>query len=57
MGDPVEEASEDGDVATHGKPQGDGWVEVTTGDVGCHGHSNKQRECMGDGNGHQAGGV
>jgi len=57
LGDPVEDAGEDGDVAADGEAEGDGGVQVPAGDVGGHGDTDEQRERMGDGDGHQAGRV
>lgn len=41
LSNPVEESSDDGDVASHGQSEGDSWIQVATWDVGCHGHSHK----------------
>ena len=57
LGDPVEDAGEDGDVAADGEAKGDGGVQVAAGDVGGHGDTHEERERMGDGDGHKAGGV
>lgn len=53
LSEPVEDAGEDGDVATDGEAEGDGGVQVATGDVGGHGNSDEQREGMGYGDRHQ----
>jgi len=57
LGDPVEDAGEDGDLAAEGEAEGDGGVQVPAGDIGGHGDTDEQRERMGDGDGHQAGRV
>jgi hypothetical protein len=48
LGDPVEDAGEDGDVAADSEPEGDGGVQVAAGDVGGHGDTDEERERMGD---------
>uniref|UniRef100_A0A453J0A4 Uncharacterized protein n=1 Tax=Aegilops tauschii subsp. strangulata TaxID=200361 RepID=A0A453J0A4_AEGTS len=44
LGDPVEQAAEEGDVAAHEGAEGHGRVHVPAGDVGAHGHRHEQRE-------------
>lgn len=36
LGNPVEDASEDGDLTTKSQSEGDSWVDMTTRDVGTH---------------------
>lgn len=44
LGDPVEEAPEQGDVAAEECAEGDGGIDVAAGDVGPHGDGHEQRE-------------
>jgi hypothetical protein len=53
LSDPVEDSSEDGDVAANGQTEGDSWVEVATGDVSSHSDSNEECKCMGYGHRHK----
>lgn len=57
LSNPVEKSGEDGDLAAESQAEGHGGVDVSTGDVGGDGNSNKQSECMGHSHGHQTGRV
>jgi hypothetical protein len=57
LSDPVEDSGENGDVAANGQTEGDGWVEVATGDVSSHRDSNEECKCMGYGHGNEPSGV
>lgn len=46
LSDPVEDASEDGDLASQSQAEGDSRIHVSTWDVGSHCHRHKQRESM-----------
>lgn len=52
LSNPVEKSGDDGDLSTHGKAEGDGGVDVSTGDVGGDGDGHKESECMGNRYGH-----
>ena len=57
LGDPVEEAGEDGDVAADGEAEGHGGVQVAAGDVGGDGDADEEGQRVGDRDRHQAGRV
>jgi len=44
LGDPVEDAGEDGDLAAEGEAEGDGGVDVAAGDVGADGDRDEEPE-------------
>ena len=41
LGNPVKEASEEGDVSSNGQSKGDSWIQVSAWNIGCHGDPNK----------------
>lgn len=41
LGNPVEDAGEDGDLATKSQSKGDGWVDMATWDVSTNRNCNK----------------
>lgn len=57
LGDPVEDAGEDGDLAAEGKAEGDGRVHVAAGDVGADGDRDEQPEPVAYRHGNQPGWV
>lgn len=56
MSDDVNDTTEKGDVATNEGTEGDGGVDMSTGDVSTYGDSDKESECMGDGSRDESGG-
>ena len=44
LGNPVEDAGEDGDLAAEGEAEGDGGVDVAAGDVGADGDRDEEPE-------------
>jgi len=57
LGDPVEDAGEDGDLAAEGEAEGNGGVDVAARDVGADGNRDEQSEPMAHRHGDQPGGV
>ena len=53
LGDPVEDALEQGDMAAHEEPEGDRRVHMAAGDVGGDGHGHEQSKSMGEGHAHK----
>lgn len=56
LSDDVEDAAEEGDVAAYEGAEGDGGVDVATGDVGSDGNGHEESEGVGNGGGDEAGG-
>jgi hypothetical protein len=52
LGNPVEDASEDGDLATKSQAKSDSRVDMATGDVGTNSNCNKERKSMANSNGY-----
>lgn len=57
LGDPIEDTSKDGDVASNSQSKCDSWIQMATGDVGCNGHPHKKCEGMGHGHRYKSRGV
>lgn len=53
LGDPVEEASENGDLTSKSQSEGDGGVDVATGDVGAYSDRHKESKAMANCYGHK----
>nr|GMD25429.1 transcription factor FER-LIKE IRON DEFICIENCY-INDUCED TRANSCRIPTION FACTOR-like [Ipomoea batatas] len=56
LSDDVEDAAEEGDVTADEGAEGDGGVNVATGDVGSDGNGHEESEGVGNGGGDEAGG-
>lgn len=52
LGNPVEDASEDSDLATKSQSKCDSWVHMAPRDVGSNWNCNKESKAMADGNGY-----
>ena len=54
LSNPVKDASEEGDVTAHECAEGDGWINMSAGDVGTYRDGNKESECVSQGGGNEA---
>jgi hypothetical protein len=52
LGNPVEDAGEDGHLTTKSQAKSDSRVDMATGDVGTNSNCNKERKSMANSNGY-----